>query len=143
MNKLLSFLNSIQIVLPLISAIIVWFFNEKRKRAWEEYQRKEENYKELIKSLKGFYLSWNDGEKKELKNKFIDQLNLCWLYCPDEVIQKGYNFINTLLENKATDQERENALGELVITIRKDLMKRTISRKTKLKASNFKTLTST
>jgi len=105
-------LEFLKFALPLLGAVIAWFINEQKKRAWEEYQRKESNYKELILALKGFYLSANEAERKALKTKFIDQLNLCWLYSPDSVISAGYHFIRTILtEEKTSDAKQREALG--------------------------------
>ncbi len=41
---------------PLLGAVFAWFINEWRKRLADQYQRKEANYKELLKSLRGFYV---------------------------------------------------------------------------------------
>jgi hypothetical protein len=135
----------LKIFIPLIAAIVAWVFNERSKRALEEYQRKESNYKELLLSLKGFYESVEQGERKELKNKFIDQLNLCWLYSPDDVIFAGYNFIqavHTDAGKRPTDEQKQNALGNFILAIRKDLLSRRITRNTALKSKDFMLLTS-
>jgi hypothetical protein len=130
--------------IPLASAVIAWFVNERRKRAWEEYERKEANYKELILALKGFYLSTNDLDRKVLKTKFIDQLNLCWLYSPDSVISAGYQFIRTVHSDEKTSHDRQQeSLGSFILAIRKDLMSRRITRATDLMPSDFMLLTST
>lgn len=131
--------------LPLAGAVVAWFVNERRKRYWEEYQRKEDRYQELIKSLKGFYVSsWTADESKHLKNHFIDQLNLCWMYCPDDVIRKVYAFIDTVhTDRQASHQEKEEALGALILAIRKDLISRKILSDTKLEPREFRHLTST
>lgn len=138
-------MDSLKFFLPLIGAVIAWFVNEWRKRSWEEYQRKEDRYQELIKSLKGFYLaSWTLEESKFHKNNFIDQLNLCWMYCPDDVILKAYGFLDTVhASQKSSDEVKEKALGELILAIRKDLISRKIVSNTTLKPENFRVLTST
>jgi hypothetical protein len=59
---LLKFLLSVAVA---ISAVIAWFVNEKRKRAWEEYQRKEARYQGLLQAMRGFYAEINDKEKKD------------------------------------------------------------------------------
>jgi hypothetical protein len=129
--------------IPLVGAVVAWYLNERRKRAWEEYEKKEHNYQELIKSLKGFYVSHSDSERKALKNHFIDQLNLCWLYSPDEVIRAGYAFLDSVhTDRKRTDSEKEAALGAFILEIRKDLLKRRITKNTKLEDSDFRLLTS-
>ena len=136
----------LKIFIPLIVAVVAWVLNERSKRALEEYQRKESNYKELLLSLKGFYESVEQGERKELKNKFIDQLNLCWLYSPDDVIFAGYNFIQAVHTDAGkhpTDEQKQNALGNFILAIRKDLLSRRITRTTELKSKDFMLLTST
>jgi Pyruvate/2-oxoacid:ferredoxin oxidoreductase delta subunit len=121
--------------LPIAGGVIAWFVNERRKRAWEEYQRKEEKYKELIRTVKGFYVETQDTA---LKQAFIDQLNLCWLYCPDKVIQKGYVFINSVRATKiSVDNEKELALGNFISSIREDLLSRKITRNTKLVGKDY------
>jgi len=130
--------------LPLLGAVAAWFINERRKRAWAEYERKEQNYRELIKALKGFYDSHSISERKVLKNQFIDQLNLCWLYSPDIVIKTAYGFLDTVHTSVIkSEKEKEEALGLLILEIRKDLIFRRITRKTKLNPSDFRNLTST
>ena len=131
----------LKIFIPVVSAIIAWLANEWRKRVWEEYQRKEEKYQALLKSLKGFYTSASPEEAKVLKQAFLEQLDLCWLYCPDEVIKKAYVFLSCGHTNiRCIDEEKEKALGELVLVIRKDLLSRRIVRKTELKPKDFKIL---
>lgn len=100
---------------------------------------------ELIKSLKGFYLSSVSAEdSKRLKNQFIDQLNLCWMYCPDDVIQKAYKFIDSVhTGGEPSDEEKEMALGGLILAIREDLINQKVLSKTSLKPEDFKLLTST
>jgi len=143
MSGLLS-ADFLKIFIPLVGAIIAWFANEWRKRGWEEYQRKEGKYQVLLKSLKGFYTSASPEEAKVLKQAFLEQLDLCWLYCPDEVIKKAYVFLSCVHTNiRCTDEEKEKALGDLVLAIRKDLLSRKIVRKTKLKPEDFKILRST
>ena len=143
----MRFMNDIdfwKIVVPLLGAVLAWYVNERSKRAWQEYEKKEKNYQELIKALKGFYASWPDSERKTLKNQFIDQMNLCWLYSPDEVIQAGYKFLATVhTDQKRTDAEKEAALGTFILEIRRDLLKRRISKRTTLSPSDFRLLTST
>jgi hypothetical protein len=122
----------LKFVIPLIGAILAWFINEWRKRSLEEYQRKEERYRQLILALKGFYEGQQDSK---LKQEFIDQFNLCWLYCPDEVIKKGYVFLNSFItENKI---DKHTALGEFIAEIRRDLILRHVARKTNLTGKDY------
>ena len=91
MSELLSS-DFLQISLPVVGAIIAWFANEWRKRLWEEYQRKEEKYKALLESLEGLYTSVDPSEANKLRQAFLNHLNLCWLYCPNNIIKKHMSF---------------------------------------------------
>ena len=129
------------IFIPLVGGVIAWYANERRKRQWEEYVRKEENYKALMTSIKGFYAESHD---KKMKDQFLDQVRYCWLYCPDEVINKAYGFLFKVHTSaKHPDEEKEKALGELVVAIRKDLLSRKITTKTNLVAEDYKHLRAT
>lgn len=121
---------------PLLGAVVAWFVNEWRKRVWEQYQRKEESYRELLRCLKGFYIGASTAN--ELKAEFLSQLNRCWLYCPDEVILKGYAFLNTVhTANISTDEVKEMAMGNFVASIRNDLLSRKLVKSTKLTGKDF------
>jgi len=127
---------------PLFGAIVAWFVNEWRKRIWEQYQRKEESYKELLRCLKGFYIGANNAN--ELKAEFLTQLNRCWLYCPDDVILKGYAFLNTVhAKNVLSDEVKEKAMGDFVSSIRSDLLSRKLVKSTNLSGKDFKHLNAT
>lgn len=118
---------------PLFGAVIVWFVNEWRKRIWEQYQRKEESYKELLRCLRGFYAG--AASKEDLKLEFLIQLDRCWLYCPDDIILKGYAFLLSVhTSSSSTDEAKLNAMGEFVTAIRKDLISRKLVRQTNLSA---------
>ena len=137
MTDILSSADFWKFALPLLGAVIAWFTNEWRKRVADQYQRKEANYKELIRALRGFYVGAAKGD--ELKLEFLNQLNISWLYCPDEVIQKGYAFLETVQAREAElDDERQLAFGAFVAAIRGDLLSRKLVQKTSLSAKDFK-----
>ncbi len=107
------------IVVPLAGGIIAWGLNERSKRKWKRYLRKEDRYRGLLKSISGFYASSQDQKKKE---KFLQELSLAWLYCPDNVIKAGNAFLVTVdTETVSSDEEKERALAELCLSLRKDL----------------------
>ena len=131
-------INFLKFFLPLTGAAFAWYWNEREKRLSEEYQRKEAKYVALIESLEGFYEKTSDAG---LKNKFLEELNKCWLYCPDEVIKKGYAFLETVHTGaNSSDNIKEQALGQLVLSIRKDLLCQKLVRSTHLKPGDFKIL---
>ena len=71
-----------------------------------------------MRCLRGFYSGIENADR--LKGEFLDQLNQCWLYCPDEV--------------------KEKAMGEFIAAIRKDLLSRVLVRCTKLIGEDFRHL---
>lgn len=130
-----------KIAFPALAAIVAWFFNERKKLAWEQYQRKEENYKELLRCLKGFYVA---TQERDLKNQFLHQVNLLWLYAPDDVISTVYRFLFMVHTGVVTsDHEKELACGAIVEAVRKDLLSHKVLKKTKLSAKDFRRLIST
>lgn len=127
--------------LPLAGAAVAWFINERRKRSAEEYERKERRYSALVGSLQGFYVTASPDRARELKAQFLRELNNCWLYCPDEVIRKAYAFLATVhTDANSTDEAKERAVGDLVLSIRQDLLSRSSVRSTQLTARDFKHL---
>lgn len=124
---------------PLLGAVVAWFVNEWQKRLSDQHLKKEESYRQLLESLKGFYVGATDAA--ELRAEFLNQMNIAWLYCPDEVIKKGYAFLDTVHTDKAhTDKEKEEAMGAFVAAIRQDLLARKLIRESSLSASEFKHL---
>lgn len=125
---------------PLAGAIIVWYFNERAKRLETQYQRKEDNYRQLVKALRGFYVGADDADR--IKLEFLDQLNQAWLYCPDDVITKGYEFIDaaTAAEPPTKPSSRETAMGAFVLAIRKDLLGRKLVKRTALASADLRHL---
>ena len=134
-DKILS-IDFLKFFIPVVGTVLAWFWNERRKRSADDYIRKEKKYEALVESLRGFYVA---TASRELKRRFLDELNKCWLYCPDEIIEKGYAFLATVHTDKVQpDEVKERALGELVVAIRKDLLSRRPVRRTALKSSHFK-----
>jgi len=133
---------------PIITAIVaaaggyfVREFDKRKEREAEEYRRKEERYVNFINCLRGFTVSAQD---KKLKEMFLNELNLAWLYCPDDVIKRANDFLfrvhtdRSLDDRLPTDEEKEKVIAELLLAVRKDLLSRKLVRQTTLKASDFK-----
>ena len=128
--------------LPLAGVAFAWFWNERSKRIADEYERKEQKYTALIECLQGFYSHMSGQQRgRELKAQFLTELNKCWLYCPDEVIEKAYSFLEKVhTDGQYPDDVKERAVGELILAIRNDLLSRKPVRKTKLVPADFKHL---
>jgi len=134
--KILSDVDFWKIFIPAISAIIAWHLNEKSKRLHEEFIRKEERYRNLLNALGGFYSK--SENKQELRKKFLKELELAWLYCPDEIIDSINSFLEDLKKDKSTEDSRRLAIKNIIFSMRKDLLSRKIIKKTRLKANNYK-----
>ena len=141
MMEILTSVDFWKIAAPLFIGIIMWFLNERSKLSWEQYKRKEESYKELVLAVKGFTVQTHS---KELKDKYLDQLNICWLYAPYEVIKNGYAFLDSVfIGAEATEEQRQELLGTFILSIRKDLLSRKNTKSTSLTNKSFRTLFAT
>lgn len=133
---------------PIITAIVAAIggylireFDKRKERESEEYHKKEERYINLINSLRGFMVG---SYEKKLQETFVKELNLAWLYCSDDVINKAYALLSFGYSDSpagkkpATDEAKEEAVGELFLALRKDLFSRKLVKKTKLKATDFR-----
>ena len=121
--------------LPLAGAVLAWFLNTRRQRAWEEYTRKEERYTALLNCLSGFY---NHSASPEIRKKFLDEYKNCWLYCDDKVILAINEAMTGMIENTNIPMDKRlEKIGHLVMAIRQDMLKRTIAKSTKLTAKDF------
>lgn len=120
---------------PLVGAVVAWFMNERRRRAWEEYLRKEERYRALLKSLSGFYVH---GSSPKVREEFLEEYKRCWLYCSDEVIKAANEAMAVMIEGTSVPMDqRLHRIGELVVAIRHDLLRRTLTSKTALGANDY------
>jgi len=135
-KKFVSSVELWKILTPVVIAIMAWSWNESAKRDWAQYSRKEESYRNLLDSSRGFRASTLD---KKLRQEFLDELNKCWLYAPDDVIKKGYVFLDAMKKGSGkTKEEREQAMGEFVVAIRNDLLSRAIVKDSKLSSNDFR-----
>ncbi len=138
-EQVIVFVPVVGVVVSIIGSVIVWRLNEGSKRRHEDYKRREERYSRLLSNLSGFYKGM---ESKELKQQFLNELNLCWLYCSDDVVTEAYAFIETVKGGqKEPDSEKSRlAFGQFLLTIRKDLLERKVVTDTKLTADVFQVL---
>ncbi len=143
---MMEWFDVLKVSVPVFVAVVGWLLNERSKRQWERYKRKEDRYVALLDKLKGFYVGANPATAKGDKNDFIHQLNVAWLYCPDAVIRKGYHFLECVHTGvKKSDEAKELAVGEFVACMRKDLLgkKFLFWEQTRLEASDYRHLSST
>ena len=114
----------VSVLVPLGGGILAWWLGQKSKLTWEQHIRKEERYKGILLSVTGFHATSQeeDQENKERKDKFIQELRIAWLYCPDDVIRAGNAFLATVATGvQASNEDRDRALAAFVIALRLDL----------------------
>ena len=136
--KVISSVDFWKILAPALIAVMAWSLNESAKLEWAQYTRKEESYRRLLESSRGFYSSTRSAQ---MRQDFLNELNQCWLYAPDEVIKKGYSFIETVHKGSGkTEEEQKRAMAEFVVAIRKDMLSRTAIKDTMLQPKDFRHL---
>jgi hypothetical protein len=125
---------------PIIAAIILsatgWFtfsLTAAKERAQTDYQRREERYAALVSSSLGFH----EGGTGEDKARFLNELNLCWLYCTDTVIRDAYQFLKSV-ETGTSSTLAETNFKTLMLDIRRDLLSRNTVTTTNLQPEEFR-----
>ncbi len=138
---MLEWLDVLKLSIPVFLALIGWIINEYCKRYWQRRKRKEARYIALLKSLKGFYVGANPDTAIDDKEEFLKQRSVGWLYCPDSIIRQINIFLNHVsLDANKSDEEKEQAVEEIVLLMRKDLLGKRfwLWDKTRLKASEYR-----
>ena len=129
---------------PLLVALIAaavglgtWSCDSSAARARLDYLRREQHYSALVSAIGGFY---SPGSTEE-KVRFLNERNLCWLYCSDDAIRAVNAFLDSV-ENGAQSApaEREAALQALMLTLRRDLISGRPVSSTNLDAAEFRVL---
>ncbi|NYB25861.1 MAG: hypothetical protein HVN34_00795 [Methanobacteriaceae archaeon] len=134
---ILTAIGVIGTLLALLFAVAIWYINLRNKISEIEYKRKQDlytkkqnSYAKLIESLIGLDSGFGNVEKQL---EFLNETNLIWLYSPDDVIKKVNKFLKAYMEHS----DAEKALGELMIAIRKDLIKNELLNYTELTSDEF------
>jgi hypothetical protein len=117
-------------------SVYTWRRNQDAQRAQNEYQRKEQLYREMLKSMAVFYKGVTQSAGA---SQFIEQYRLAWLYAPDEAIRAIDAFLATQKPDVPADQKDklgQRALAELALSARNDLFA-TAKLRTTLTAADF------
>ena len=89
----------------------------------------------MLRTLSGFYTHSADAE---VRRQFIEEYKRCWLYCSDEVIMAANAALDVMKEGTTVPMEnRLLLLGEFVLAIRRDLLRRTLTKDTSLRAEDY------
>jgi len=121
----------IAVIITVIGAIIVavlgFIFEKERDRKAKLHERKEESYKNLLFSLKGFFHGRHDSAMKE---KFVDETRLTRLYASDKSIKALNQLLDTMAKDETTfgvssipnyQDTIHELLGKFVKAMREDL----------------------
>jgi len=124
-----------KITAPVLIAVIIWYLNEISKRVEQQYQLKANTYSKILESLEGFY----EGGSIDQKKLLISEYRKLWLVSPDYVIENMNSFFDTVHASKqSSDNKKEEALGNLVTSLRTDLISNRRVTSTKLDAKDLK-----
>jgi hypothetical protein len=132
---------------PVLAVVLGWLLNEKArrqaeldKRIFEQRKKKEESYRVLLKSSKGF--SEGQENSEALKAAFLDELQICWLHASDEVIKKIYAFIDSVHvdANKQKQSQKEQLFSEMIAALRNDTLSHKLIERSELKAKDYRLL---
>lgn len=110
--------------LALLSTLIMNSCSNREKARWIAYEKKEARYKELLKAARVFQSPNDFKTKLELHKKFLEEVDVCLMYCSDEVLQQTYGFIDRMRPaNNYTKEEQDIQLRQMMAAIRRDVFK--------------------
>ena len=125
-------------IFGILISMIIWTANEYLKRKESKRKITEERYLNLIGSIRGFMRRDEDDLKKI--DEFYNQVNLSYIYCSDKVINECYDFIDTMYfnpDNPPAQTNHERVIGNLLLTMRRDLGVKTSLSETKYREVHF------
>jgi hypothetical protein len=92
-----------------------------RKRQIEQHQteRKEDQYKDLLENLPGFFTGTEDSQKQ--KKFMADLSSTALLFASSEVIRRGTKYVESVADKNTQAEERDKLANCLVIEIREEM----------------------
>lgn len=117
--------NALTVVGSIVVVVGGWYLNERSKREAARYRRKERRYQGLLAAFsRAFYVGAPAGEaRSQARQRFLDELNLAWIYCPDHVIRAANVFLDTVrIGTDAAEGQRETASRAFILALRRDLL---------------------
>jgi hypothetical protein len=113
-------------LVPLASAALgasfAFLFTSRVKRDESILRFKEEKYAKLLVKLQGFVGITISGQ---LKREFFEEQYQSWLYASDEVVQSVNALVALVVEANADPEAGRRAVGEVVLAMRRDLLRKT------------------
>jgi hypothetical protein len=119
------FIALIPLVGVAIGAWLGFLFTARAKRDEAITRFKEEKYTKLLIKLQGFV---GNTTSATLKREFFEEQYQSWLYASDEVVETVNRMIRLVVDGqgKAPDPDAgRKAVGEIVLAMRRDLLKKT------------------
>ena len=83
------------VVVPLLVAVVAWSLNMRGKLEWEKQMQKIKRYSGLLETT----AAWQ-GEgsvRDDAFEAFRKEWRLAWVYCPDNVISAGNEFLGAMV----------------------------------------------
>jgi hypothetical protein len=108
-----------------LGASLAFLFTSRTKREESILRFKEEKYAKLLVKLQGFVGITTFGE---LKREFFEEQYQSWLYASDEVVQSVNALVSLVIEAQGSAPDPEagrRAVGEVVLAMRRDLLRKT------------------
>jgi hypothetical protein len=132
------YLFVVGIALPLVTAAAAffrWVRERGEQRRAEDRRRREANYRDLLLAAKGFGV----GGDAVMRQQFIDQYNLAWLYAPDAVVLGLNEFFEAVEKGRsARGASPDEALAAVVVAARRDLIVGDAVEATELDAAEYR-----
>lgn len=98
--------------------LLVWYGD--RNENWD-HQRLE-HHESLLSVIDGITCQQGSAKRMQAKSELSRQLNLCWLYCSDTVIEIGYELLERVQQDMVyTRAQQRQALLEFKNTIRLEM----------------------
>lgn len=106
------------------TSVIFHAWDARQKEKWTAYEHKEARYHELIRSLRTLQTDVRLQDPVEANKKFLEQVDLCLMYCSDEVIRSTWGLIDRSKPQNAKVYGVDTGTGALkgiLYAIRKDM----------------------
>ena len=114
---------AIALLLAFLGASLAHYFTKKRDAEKENYLRKAENYKCLLRGALGFFRgTFSEGEARHVQKEFLESLYTDgFLYASDEVLRAGNLFLKSLGGNDIEGMNSDDYYKKMALLIRNEL----------------------
>ena len=127
------------VLLTTLSNFLFHVMDQKEKAKWLAYEHKEIRYQNLIRAARVFQTSSYLQDSVELNKKFLEEVDLCLMYCSDDVLRNTWGILDRMRpENRKiyAGDDGTGSLKSLLFAIREDMF-REVGQKTNLKEKDI------